>query len=268
MIATTAPASPAVSFGPVALGAGAAGSTVPVVFSTTDTLVPGLTITFSYMNANTNGVNVWIIKNPLYINNYNLASFLGSFIVNVIFNNVGASTTIAGYTITMLSHSIGLTDASIPISYWTDLRSTTAASGLNLYDITVIQYDNYGVRLDGKGNPMLDGNIQLNGQDRFDIQLGQYFNYYQPYNHHTRTPADGINVYSFALHPEQHQPSGSANLSRIDSTYLILRFWDPLRANTNHPALNLATNSNFNVYDFSYNVLRIMSGMGGLAYSN
>jgi hypothetical protein len=62
-----------------------------------------------------------------------------------------------------------------------------------------------------------------------------------------------INVYSFALKPEEHQPSGTCNFSRIDNARLI----------TN---ANLASTDN--IYAVNYNVLRVMSGMGGLAYSN
>jgi len=126
------------------------------------------------------------------------------------------------------------------------------------------------LRLDGKGNPVAEAGLQLNGQDRFDPRFGSYFNYVQPYQHHTRTPADGVNVYSFALHPEQHQPTGTANLSRIDSTVLILTLRDHLRnAFGVKPKLAIdLSNAKLYTYAFSYNVLRIMSGMGGLAYSN
>jgi hypothetical protein len=94
-------------------------------------------------------------------------------------------------------------------------------------DPCVNQCNNFGVLLDGTGNPVSAALLQLNGHDRFDRREGSYFNYVQPWQHHTNTPADGINVYSFALHPEQHQPSGSANLSRIDNTQLNLWFADP-----------------------------------------
>jgi hypothetical protein len=79
----------------------------------------------------------------------------------------------------------------------------------------------------------------------------------QPYQHHTNIPPTGINVYSFALKPEEHQPSGSCNFSRIDNATLQLQL-------TPKSALG----SKIRVYAFNYNVLRIMSGMGGLAYSN
>jgi hypothetical protein len=73
-------------------------------------------------------------------------------------------------------------------------------------------------------------------------------------------PAVGINVYSFALKPEDHQPSGTCNLSRIDNTTLLIT-----ATNNTVGAVNSAT---VRVYATNYNVLRIMSGMGGLAYSN
>jgi len=106
-------------------------------------------------------------------------------------------------------------------------------------------------------NPVIDATIYLNNQERFRVRYGDYFNLVQPFQHHTRIPSNrGINVYSFALKPEEHQPSGSLNLSRIDNTVLQLTL------------VNSFSNANIKVYAVNYNVLRIMSGMGGLAYSN
>jgi len=109
-------------------------------------------------------------------------------------------------------------------------------------------------------NPTVTALLQLNGHDRFQVREGRYFNEVQPYQHHTNVPAVGINVYSFALQPEQHQPSGTCNLSRIDNTTLLLT--------VSNNAVGTATSSTVRVYATNYNVLRIMSGMGGLAYSN
>ena len=97
--------------------------------------------------------------------------------------------------------------------------------------------------------------LQLNGHDRFSSQPGKFFNYVQPHTHHTRSPSLGICVYSFALKPEDHQPSGTCNFSRIDNAILTLT-----------TAAN--TGNSLYVYGVNYNVLRIMSGMGGVAYSN
>jgi hypothetical protein len=102
--------------------------------------------------------------------------------------------------------------------------------------------------------------LQLNGHERFSVRKPEYFQLVQPYQHHERVPVSsdgvskGINVYSFALKPEEHQPSGTCNMSRIDNATLNLESVD----NTNI----------VKVFAVNYNVLRVMSGMGGLAYSN
>ena len=114
--------------------------------------------------------------------------------------------------------------------------------------------------LDRGLNPVASAKIQLNGHDRFSEREGRYFNLVQPYQHHTNCPAVGINVYSFGLKPEEHQPSGTCNMSRIDNATLQLQ----LTAR----AVVGARSCQVRVYATNYNVLRIMSGMGGLAYSN
>ena len=109
-------------------------------------------------------------------------------------------------------------------------------------------------------NPVVTAKLQLNGQDRFSEREGTYFDLVQPYQHHTRSPDTGINVYSFALRPEEHQPSGTCNMSRIDNATLQL----VLSNNT----IGGDDTAKVRVYATNYNVLRVMSGMGGLAYSN
>ena len=105
-------------------------------------------------------------------------------------------------------------------------------------------------------NPITQAKIMLNGNDRFATRKGDYFSLVQPYQHHENTPDkyhQGINVYSFALKPEEHQPSGTLNMSRIDTAVL---------------SLSSSVTGTIHVYAINYNVLRILSGMGGLAYSN
>ena len=106
--------------------------------------------------------------------------------------------------------------------------------------------------------------LKLNGNDRFAARDWRYFTRTQIWQYHSggggllsaaRTQGkfnDSIGVYSFALKPEEHQPSGTCNFSRIDNAQLIVSSG----ANANR------------IYAVNYNVLRIMSGMGGLAYSN
>ena len=114
--------------------------------------------------------------------------------------------------------------------------------------------------VDNGFNPVLSAKLQLNGHDRFSERLGRYFNLVQPYQHHTNVPATGINVYSFGLKPEEHQPSGTCNMSRIDNATLQLTLTAATVSGT--------SDAKVRVYATNYNVLRIMSGMGGLAYSN
>ena len=109
-------------------------------------------------------------------------------------------------------------------------------------------------------NPVVTAKLQLNGQDRISEREGSYFDVVQPFQHHTRAPDTGINVYSFALRPEEHNPSGSCNFSRIDNATLQLI----LSSNT-VASLNTAK---VRVYAYSYNILRVMAGMAGIAYSS
>ena len=109
-------------------------------------------------------------------------------------------------------------------------------------------------------NPVVTAKLQLNGQDRFSEREGSYFDVVQPFQHHTRNPDTGINVYSFALRPEEHQPSGSCNFSRIDNAVLQLVLSSGSVAGT--------ATSKVRVYAVNYNILRVMSGMAGVAYSN
>ena len=130
--------------------------------------------------------------------------------------------------------------------------------------------------------------LKLNGHDRFKEQKASYFRLFHPMQVGHNIKGRHIYVYSFALKPEEHQPSGTCNFSRIDNA--SLEFTPKNWATTTysaHPTTGLSTNatsgvvageatavaldtggSTLTVYAINYNVLRIMSGMGGLAYSN
>jgi len=137
---------------------------------------------------------------------------------------------------------------------WTG--GTTATADINVGPSTPLAV--------GTGNYQL----KLNGHERMAARDYRYFTRQQVYDHHTgcgglalsdadaaqNVAADSIAVYSFALEPEEHQPSGTCNFSRIDTAQLV--------------ASSDSNSNKHNVYAVNYNVLRIMSGMGGLAYSN
>jgi hypothetical protein len=115
------------------------------------------------------------------------------------------------------------------------------------------QWSNFttGVTRDGDeyagANPLVKAKLQLNGHDRFRERYARYFNLVQPYQHHTNIPATGIYVYSFGIKPEEHQPSGTANLSRIDNATFQMDF-DPTLF-TDGDTLKLL------IYAVNYNVL-------------
>ena len=122
------------------------------------------------------------------------------------------------------------------------------------------------------GEPTLcDALLQLNGHDRFRKRPGNHFSKTQRYEHHTGCAlgatapcvnAGVVNCYSFALKPEEHQPSGTCNFSRIDNAVLEMNLRGSSTDGTD------ISPGKIDVYAVNYNVLRIMSGMGGLAYSN
>ena len=172
---------------------------------------------------------------------------------------------------TMKDLSLSTADSLLDIC-GTGTPSTEATLFANSESYTVIDHFNYGNNIDRSDNPVVAAKLQLNGSDRFQERDGYYFNYVQPWQHFSNTPADGINVYSFALKPEDHQPSGTCNFSRIDNATLNLRL-----GSNNHDGDNSylsssvggsSGNSLINVYTVNYNVLRVMSGMAGAAYSN
>ena len=145
----------------------------------------------------------------------------------------------------------------------TDIEAGADDDFLNANDIGTKPHESQGVVYldkDESFGEVTDGpmnlfKLLLNGADRFSVQSGKYFNQVQPYQHHSGCPVPGFYCYSFALKPEQHQPTGTCNFSRIDNATAV-------------PTLKSTNFINMAMFATNYNVLRIMSGMGGLAYSN
>ena len=108
-------------------------------------------------------------------------------------------------------------------------------------------------------NQITSALLRIDGFDRFDERLADYFRLVQPYQYHTVVPLnDFIYSYSFALRPEDVQPSGSMNASRLDSIVLQI-----LMDNTVTPARGSAA---ARIYAINHNVLRIVDGFGGLLF--
>ncbi len=121
----------------------------------------------------------------------------------------------------------------------------------------------YGITDAGEDNPVSIALLEFNGYPRMQRLDGTYFNYVQPYQCHSNTPADGINVFSFALHPEMHQPSGHVNMSRLDLVNLTLTFDDSYISDV----LLDGDTIEFRLYAVTYNIFRIIGGMGGLTFA-
>lgn len=108
-------------------------------------------------------------------------------------------------------------------------------------------------------NSITRGTLLLNGRKRFIDRDGNYFNWVQPYDYHKRAPSEGIYVYSFGLFPETiQQPSGSCNMSKIDDVKLELEFDGSIRFDNT---------ADFRLYAPNYNILRIVHGLGGIAFT-
>lgn len=112
-------------------------------------------------------------------------------------------------------------------------------------------------RLYGK-NIVTKATLLLNGNKRFNGRSGSYFNSEEPYSRYYRAPAEGINVYSFCFCPEEHQPSGSINMSKYD--YITMQM-------ILSKVINRHNTCSIRSYTLSHNILRIFYGLGGVAFT-
>jgi hypothetical protein len=107
-------------------------------------------------------------------------------------------------------------------------------------------------------NNVISATILLGGNEAFKEKEGKYYNWVQPYYHHTNSPSEGINIYNYGFNPQKFQPSGSINFSRIDD--IKIKMVLDRNFSYNNPGT-------LRTYSMAYNVLRIIDGIGGLAFS-
>ena len=153
----------------------------------------------------------------------------------------------------------GASGSNIAVFNFNDLFGTSSSDSSRAWTSKLPVFDS------GE-NPTSLAKIQLNGHDRLSQREGRYFNTVIPQECHENCPAMGINVYSFAFKPEDHQPSGTCNFSRIDIAQLLLNITNATYL-TNIPTPGKDT-AKCRIYATNYNVLRVLSGMGGLAFTN
>lgn len=107
-------------------------------------------------------------------------------------------------------------------------------------------------------DPVISASLFLNNQARFSLKPGSYFRLVQPYQHHSNIPDCFVYCFSFALHCEDHSPSGSCNFSRIDAIELLLNL---------QPGLS-KEQVTIMVFARNFNIIRYKEGLCGLAYAN
>ena len=195
-------------------------------------------------------------------------------IVRVTEVNNGVATKIVSLT-SLLPNTVYSNVISID-TYDTDFQTQqlvlnqSGLSDIKTYD-DLMRFSNYdSVRPYGQvnglaGNPISKTIVTMNTSDRFAERPGTYFSLVQPRNHHTNIPVSpGINVYSFALNPEEHQPSGTCNFSRIEEATLRIQTGKVYTTTGIKPDVPLTVK----IFAVNYNILRIFNGMGGLAYNS
>ena len=155
------------------------------------------------------------------------------------------------------SGNFGSSGSNIALLNFNDLFGTTSNVSSRAWTSQLPIFDS------GE-NPTEFAKIQLNGHDRLSQREGRYFNTVIPQECHENCPAMGINVYSFAFKPEEHQPSGTCNFSRIDIGQLLLN----ITSATYRTNVDTLDTAKCRIYATNYNVLRVLSGMAGLAFTN
>ena len=102
--------------------------------------------------------------------------------------------------------------------------------------------------------------IKFNGGNRTPDMSPYFFRVMQPLQAKHRVPTKHIYCYSFALTPEDYNPSGTANFSKISNSEIEFKQLNASDETTNSKRIS--------IYAINYNILRISGGMGGIAYSN
>lgn len=149
-----------------------------------------------------------------------------------------------------------------------------------LESTSMTRTNNYATTVDGRVSIMKSCKMDFNGYTRIEQNIGRpsFFNYLQPLARHRNTPADGINVYTFGLNPEEHQPSGACNFSCIDNVTMTFQI-NPsafyYKMSDLYPHISVGSDEDttetttltFAIYNIKYNVLRIIGGFAGLAFT-
>jgi hypothetical protein len=239
------------------------------------------TNTFSFTETDTNGTNFVAGTRAIYTISY--APGATSYTVAVQTPGSGYIDPAAPSTLTFSGTLLG---GTTPANDLVIRVSAADGSGITVVSGTPTRTNSFFTRarltpFTYDLDPVYEQWIQINGQDRLDRRFGDYYSKVQSYQHHSGiSPGGGVYSYSFALKPEENQPSGTCNFSRIDTATIVMNMaglgttqGGPSTSGTNPNNPDFAKTPDFEnwdvrVYAVNYNILRVMSGMGGLAFSN
>ena len=170
----------------------------------------------------------------------------------------------------LIRNDITFEDMTKTITELKDTNTSTSEQD-NYLDNNVLQiYDpfNYSNFINNSDNPVTTSQLKLNGQDRFSTRDSIYFNYLQPFESYKNTPSNGINLYNFNLNPNEFQPSGSCNFSKVDNTKLELLISKNNIDDKGSYFTNEYEEGQLKVYAQNYNLLLIHNGKSGIAYTS
>ncbi|CAI2358520.1 Capsid protein 1 [uncultured virus] len=161
-------------------------------------------------------------------------------------------------------NGLTIADLSVPLHlYNIDNRNRFVKND----DVTVWQHHNYGMFIDGSGNPFGDVDVIMNGNQRQSARPASWYNDVVPYAHHSKADKVGLHVFSFALNPEQWEPSCTSNFSRMDSVILHPQ-WNPQYDRYRKLFFTDPQNAKVYIFVLGYNIFRIKSGISGIAFNS
>lgn len=155
------------------------------------------------------------------------------------------------------SFKVGFTQAVKEVIWVSQLSLALNPRNNEIFNYTDSIFQNSDGTYPG-GNLITQETLLFNGFPRISLRDSDYFTKIQAYQNHRHNPPEAVNIYSFALHPENHQPSGTANFSKIDNVNLQI---------TVEPIINFSYTAQLRIYGIAYNILRIANGISGTVFA-
>lgn len=222
-----------------------------------------------YINFNNNYVNIGQVPPAIMDGNNRLKELAQKVDALILFaenidGDIIAKATIDNIILTR--NEITFEDMSITIDEFKEDTNTTEQqiNFLNIHTINIIERFNYGNFINRTDSPIISSSFQLNGKNRFQERDGFFYNYLQPYYYFKNSPPDGVNVYTFSLHPSDGQPSGTLNLGFVNSKDLLVSLGKYNNPDENY--LSYFKNGNIRIFSLCYNILKIYRGIASLSY--